>query len=56
MEISANSMQALQYQVAVQKKSQDSVKEQGKQAVQLIEQAAANPPPDGTGKRLNITA
>jgi hypothetical protein len=44
---------ALQYQVAVEKKAQASVREQGKQAVELIQSAAA---PPGTGTRLNVTA
>jgi hypothetical protein len=44
---------ALQYQVAVEKKAQDAVREQGKQAIELIQAAAA---PAGTGTRLNITA
>lgn len=45
----------LQYAVAVEKKAQDVTREQGQQAVKLI-QAAASPPPPGTGTQLNLTA
>jgi hypothetical protein len=44
---------AVQFQVAVEKKAQDTVKEQGQQAVALIAAAAA---PPGTGTKLNLTA
>jgi hypothetical protein len=47
---------ALQYQVAVERKSQDSVREQGKQALELIQAAAPASPPAGTGTRVNVVA
>lgn len=46
----------LQYAVAVEKKAQQSAREQGQQAVQLIDSAAKSPPPEGTGKLLNVKA
>lgn len=51
----AGAAQQLQYSVAVEKKAQQSVREQGQQAVKLID-AAAKPSPDGAGKRLNVVA
>jgi hypothetical protein len=52
MQIQAGSPQ-LQIQVAVEKKALDNVKEQGKQAVELIQSAT---PPPGTGTKLNVKA
>lgn len=46
----------LQYAVAVEKKAQQSVREQGQQAVKLIDSAATRKPADGTGTRLNVVA
>lgn len=46
----------LQYAVAVEKKAQDATREQGKQAVQLIQAAAPKSPPPGTGGTLDIVA
>jgi hypothetical protein len=45
----------LKYAVAVEKKIQDTVREQGQQAIKLID-AATTQGPDGTGKRLNLVA
>lgn len=60
MNVSGNGsqLQQLQYSVAVEKKAQASAREQGEQAVQLIEAASSSAAraPQGTGTKLNITA
>lgn len=60
MNVSGNSsqLQQLQYSVAVEKKAQASAREQGEQAVQLIEAASSSPAAvqPGVGTKLNITA
>lgn len=45
----------LQYAVAVEKKAQDVARDQGQQALKLID-AAATKGPEGTGQRLNVVA
>lgn len=58
MEIKGNALAGAQYDVAVAKKVLQSTREQGQQALQLIQ--AATPPAasagDGVGTRLNIVA
>lgn len=49
-------LQQLQYAVAVERKAQATVREQGQQAIQLIEAAAAPAPSGHTGSRLDIVA
>jgi hypothetical protein len=44
-----------QFAIAVQQKVQQTVREQGQQAVKLID-ATASKPPEGTGTRLNVLA
>ncbi len=60
MNVSGNNsqLQQLQFAVAVEKKAQATVREQGQQAVQLIEAASPQPAPasNGTGARLNVVA
>ncbi len=45
----------LQFAVAVEKKLQQTVREQGQQAVKLIEASTPKAPP-GTGTRLDVVA
>jgi hypothetical protein len=59
MQISGNASAGASYDVAVAKKVQQSTREQGEQALQLIEEATPAPaasPPAGTGGRLNVVA
>lgn len=49
-------LQQLQYAVAVERQAQATVREQGQQAVQLIEAAAVPATSADTGGRLNIVA
>jgi hypothetical protein len=58
MQISGNST-GIAYDVAVAKKVQQSTREQGEQAAELIESATSSsprPPSDGVGSRLNVVA
>lgn len=54
MNVSANSTQ-VQYAVAMEKKVQASAREQGEQAVKLI-QASSPRLTEGTGTNLNVVA
>lgn len=59
MQISGNASAGASYDVAVARKVQQSTREQGEQALQLIEEATPPPaasPPAGTGGRLNVVA
>ena len=55
MQISGNSSVGANYDMAVAKKSLQSTREQGKQALQLIQSAMPAPTP-GVGGNLNIKA
>jgi len=55
MKISGNSSAGANYDMAVAKKALQSTKEQGKQALQLIQAAMPSPTP-GVGGNLNIKA
>jgi hypothetical protein len=50
------SLAGAEYTVAVAKKQQDQVKEQGQQALKLIEAATPASPPKGTGQLVNVVA
>ncbi len=57
MQISGSAAAGLNYDVAVAKKALQSTREQGQQALQLIQ--AATPPASGSsgvGSRLNVVA
>jgi hypothetical protein len=59
MQISGNANVGASYDVAVARKVQQSTREQGEQALQLIEEATPPPaasPSAGTGGSLNIVA
>jgi hypothetical protein len=58
MEIRGNALAGAQYDVAVAKKQLQSTREQGEQAVQLIQAATASAPnaSSGVGSRLNVVA
>jgi hypothetical protein len=47
---------AAQYSIAVAEKQLSAQKEQGQQAVQLIQSATPAEPPSGTGKHVNLRA
>jgi hypothetical protein len=51
----SSSMAGAQYSIAVAKQQQDNVREQGQQALKLIEAATPSPPP-GTGQVVNVVA
>jgi hypothetical protein len=55
MQISGNAAAGLNYDVAVAKKALQSTREQGQQALQLI-QAATPPANASVGSRLNVVA
>lgn len=54
--LGAGAITQLQYAVAMERKAQDTVREQGQQALQLIDAASSAKPPEGTGTRLDIVA
>ncbi|HTV22545.1 MAG TPA: hypothetical protein VMG12_27845 [Polyangiaceae bacterium] len=57
MEITGNALQGARYDVAVAAKQLQSTREQGQQAVQLIQSATASAPSaPGVGTRLNVVA
>ncbi len=58
MQLSGNAPAGLAYDVAVAQKLQQSTREQGRQAVQLIQAAMASPPSPaaGVGSLLNVVA
>jgi hypothetical protein len=58
MDVSGNLTSGLRYDVAVLAKQQQTTREQGKQALQLIQSATAPQPalPPGVGGQLNIVA
>lgn len=58
MQISGSMLQAATYDVAVAKKALQSTREQGQQALQLIQSATPAPASasSGVGTRLNVTA
>lgn len=58
MEIKGNALAGMAYDVAVAKKALQSTRDQGKQALQLIQAAvpAAPSASSGVGTRLNVVA
>jgi len=57
MEIKGNMLAGAQYDMAVAKKSLQSTREQGQQALQLIQASTPSPSASsGVGSRLNVVA